>query len=115
MRMRNNAAASWLPLGQISASSGVRTVMDIPCAAMNCLPSVAASWWRTRRTIVLVTHSIAEAVFLADRVVLLSPRPGRVDRIEQVPFARPRQPDLQSTPEFQAIVRGLRHRLNEIG
>jgi NitT/TauT family transport system ATP-binding protein len=62
-------------------------------------------------TVVLVTHSIAEAVFLADRVVLLSPRPGRIETITPVPFARPRTIELQATPEFQAIVLALRRRL----
>ena len=62
-------------------------------------------------TLVLVTHSITEAVFLADRVVLMSPRPGQIDTIVSVPFARPRALDLQSTAPFQAIVRDLRQRL----
>ena len=68
-------------------------------------------WMETHRTVVLVTHSIAEAVFLADRVVLLSPRPGRIDTVISVPFARPRPLDVQSTAEFQALVRELRARL----
>jgi NitT/TauT family transport system ATP-binding protein len=62
-------------------------------------------------TVVLVTHSIAEAVFLADRIVLLSPRPGRIETITPVPFARPRTIELQATPEFQAIVLALRRQL----
>jgi NitT/TauT family transport system ATP-binding protein len=71
-------------------------------------------WLETRKTIVLVTHSIAEAVFLADRIVLLSPRPGRIDTVVNVTMARPRSLDVQTTAEFQDIARMLRHRLNEI-
>lgn len=69
-------------------------------------------WSQTGATIVLVTHSINEAVFLGDRIVLLSPRPGRLHKIYDAPFARPRDLDLQSSPEFQAIVRDIRHELN---
>ena len=71
-------------------------------------------WLQTRKTVVLVTHSITEAVFLADRVVLLSPRPGRIDTIIDVPFERPRQLDVQSQLEFQRITRSLRRQLMEI-
>jgi NitT/TauT family transport system ATP-binding protein len=67
------------------------------------------------RTVVFVTHSIAEAVFLADRILLLSPRPGRIDTMIEVPFERPRPIVLQTQPEFQAIVRELRERLERIG
>ncbi len=71
-------------------------------------------WRETGKTIVLVTHSINEAVFLADRVVLLSPRPGRIDTVIEVGFARPRSLEVQATPEFQQIVVALRRRLTEI-
>lgn len=67
----------------------------------------------TGATVVMVTHSINEAVFLADRVVLLSPRPGRIRSVTKVPFERPRQVDLQTQPLFQDIARELRHQLNE--
>jgi NitT/TauT family transport system ATP-binding protein len=94
-------------------------LMDEPFGALDAMTREVMNvelqriWMETAKTIVLVTHSITEATFLADRVVLLSPRPGRVEMIETVPFQRPRVPDLQSTPEFQAITRRLRHRLNE--
>lgn len=64
-------------------------------------------------TVVFVTHSIPEAVFLADRVVLLSPRPGRIRSVTSVPLARPRSLETESTPQFQDIVRELRRQLDE--
>jgi NitT/TauT family transport system ATP-binding protein len=92
-------------------------LMDEPFGALDAMTREAMNlelqriFLETGTTIVLVTHSIAEAVFLADRVVLLSPRPGRIDTIEQVAFPRPRAPALQSTPAFQAIAQRLRERL----
>jgi len=64
-------------------------------------------------TVVFVTHSIPEAVFLADRVVLLSPRPGRIRSITTVPLGRPRSLDTETSVEFQGVVRRLRHELDE--
>jgi NitT/TauT family transport system ATP-binding protein len=64
-------------------------------------------------TVVFVTHSISEAVFLADRVVLLTPRPGRIRSVTPVPLARPRSLDTETTAEFQEVVRKLRHELDE--
>jgi NitT/TauT family transport system ATP-binding protein len=64
-------------------------------------------------TVVFVTHSISEAVFLADRVVLLTPRPGRIRSITPVPLARPRSLETETSVEFQTIVRELRHELDE--
>jgi NitT/TauT family transport system ATP-binding protein len=64
-------------------------------------------------TILFVTHSIAEAVFLSDRVAVLSSRPGTVVGIEPVHLARPRSPDLEDDPAFFAIERRLRGLLHE--
>jgi NitT/TauT family transport system ATP-binding protein len=95
-------------------------LMDEPFGALDALTRDAMNlelqsiWLATRKTVVLVTHSITEAVFLADRIVLLSPRPGRIDTIVEVPFARPRPLDVQTGAEFQAIAARLRHRLSEI-
>ncbi len=67
----------------------------------------------TNATVVFVTHDITEAVFLGDRVVHLTPRPGRIRQIRSVAFARPRGIDVQTEPEFGAIVRELRHALQD--
>jgi len=61
-----------------------------------------------RATTLFVTHNIAEAIFLADQVIVMTPRPGRLAAIVDVPFARPREIELQQTPEFNAIVAEVR-------
>jgi NitT/TauT family transport system ATP-binding protein len=67
----------------------------------------------TKATVVFVTHSITEAVFLADRVVLLSARPGRIKSVTRVGVERPRSLDAQTDPGFQESVKTLRHQLIE--
>jgi NitT/TauT family transport system ATP-binding protein len=67
----------------------------------------------TGATVVFVTHSITEAVFLSDRVVLLSPRPGRIRSVTPVGFPRPRSLEVESEPAFQDVVLRLRRELDE--
>ncbi len=67
----------------------------------------------TRATVVFVTHAIAEAVFLADRVVLLSARPGRIRSITEVDAPRPRSLDVTAEAGFQEKVLELRRQLTE--
>jgi ABC-type nitrate/sulfonate/bicarbonate transport system ATPase subunit len=57
-------------------------------------------WEEVRSTVVLITHDVAEAVFLADRVYLMSPRPGRISQVFPVDLPRPRTLALQETPAF---------------
>jgi NitT/TauT family transport system ATP-binding protein len=60
-------------------------------------------WQETGSTALLVTHGIDEAIFLADRVAVMHANPGRIVEIIDVPFARPRHPDLFSDPGFHAL------------
>jgi NitT/TauT family transport system ATP-binding protein len=64
-------------------------------------------------TIVFVTHSIPEAVFLSDRVVVLSNRPGRIVGVEPIPLPRPRHPDVEDDAEFFALMKRLRSLLRQ--
>ncbi|MGD0498158.1 MAG: ABC transporter ATP-binding protein [Bryobacteraceae bacterium] len=68
--------------------------------------------WKTIEvTVVFITHNIAEALFLSDRVLLLSARPGRVKEVIDVPFSRPREAALRDSEPFQEMVRCLRQKL----
>jgi ABC-type nitrate/sulfonate/bicarbonate transport system ATPase subunit len=60
-------------------------------------------WAQEKRTIVFVTHDIDEAVFLADRVVVMTPRPGRIREILTVPIERPRPMSCLTSPEFSKL------------
>ncbi len=65
---------------------------------------LARIWESSRKTVLFVTHGIEEALALADRVVVLSERPARIERIVEVPFARPRDVvALRARPEFGAL------------
>ncbi|MBP2301234.1 ABC transporter ATP-binding protein [Azospirillum picis] len=95
-------------------------LMDEPFAALDAISREALDlelqklWLETGKTIILVTHSIAEAAFLADRVVLFAPRPGRIAELVELRFPRPREPELMFTPEFQQVVRHLHERMSAL-
>lgn len=60
-------------------------------------------WSATKTTTLMVTHAVDEALFLADRVMIMSPRPGRVVETVPVPFMRPRAPAVLREPSFHAL------------
>jgi ABC-type nitrate/sulfonate/bicarbonate transport system ATPase subunit len=62
-----------------------------------------AIWQRERKTVLFVTHSIEEAIYLADRVLVFTPRPARIERVLDVPFGRPRREEMKSDPRFVAL------------
>jgi NitT/TauT family transport system ATP-binding protein len=70
---------------------------------------------RSGATVMLVTHSIPEAVFLGDRVVVMSPRPGRVTQIVRVELPKPRALDIINSDAFGTYVSGIRGNLNAAG
>ena len=90
-------------------------LMDEPFGALDALTrdqmnvELQRIWMETRNTVVFVTHGIAEAVFLADRVVVMEPGPGRIASEHRIELPRPRD---VSSPEFNAVRRDLSARLH---
>lgn len=89
-------------------------LLDEPFGALDALTreKMAAEllrlWQQQRTTVLMVTHSISEALLLSDRVLVFSPRPGRVVLDQPVPLTRPREEGVRYTPEFGALARALR-------
>jgi NitT/TauT family transport system ATP-binding protein len=89
-------------------------LMDEPFGALDALTREEMSlelmriWTERPKTIFFVTHSVPEAVLLADRVVVMTPRPGRIADVIDVPLPRPRSFDQLSHPEFQACAQRIR-------
>ena len=65
-------------------------------------------WRETDKTIVFVTHNITEAIFLADRVVVMTPRPGRVARVYDIDLPRPRTVDMTFEPGFISLIQEIK-------
>jgi ABC-type nitrate/sulfonate/bicarbonate transport system ATPase subunit len=84
-------------------------LMDEPFGALDALTRASAQrflteiWEQHRRTIVFVTHDIDEAIFLGDRIFVMSPRPGRLQEIVNVDIPRPRSLDDLGTPRFAEL------------
>lgn len=68
-------------------------------------------WHKTSKTVIFVTHSIPEAVFLSTRIVVMSPRPGRVTDVIDCDLPRDRTLDIRETPAFLKIAQRVRHGL----
>lgn len=90
-------------------------LMDEPFGALDAMTRDSLNvelnriWRDTAKTAVLITHSIVEAVFLAERVVVMSPRPGRIVEIVDIPFGKERTLELLEDPEFNRITGRIRH------
>ncbi|HEY9122477.1 MAG TPA: ABC transporter ATP-binding protein [Brevefilum sp.] len=68
-------------------------------------------WQAKRKTVLMVTHSISEAIYLSDKVLVLSQRPGKINLELPVDLPRPRTPDMRYSPEFSRLAHTLRDEL----
>jgi NitT/TauT family transport system ATP-binding protein len=92
-------------------------LMDEPFGALDALTrermtvELQRIWLMNKKTIFFITHSILESVFLSDRVIVMSARPGRIIKEFTIPFARPRDFNLTTEAEFGAYVAEIRQLL----
>jgi nitrate/nitrite transport system ATP-binding protein len=92
-------------------------LMDEPFSALDELTrgqlqdDLLQLWNLERKTVLFVTHNISEAVYLADRVVVMSPHPGRIKTILSIDLPRPRSVEMHETPEFMRWIRTAREAL----
>jgi NitT/TauT family transport system ATP-binding protein len=89
-------------------------LMDEPFGALDAFTRdemnllLLALWSETNKTIVFVTHNISEAIFLADRVVVMTPRPGRLARIFEIELPRPRTVEMMFEPDFIELIQEIK-------
>ena len=92
-------------------------LMDEPFGALDAMTreqmnlDLQRIWRESGKTVVLITHSIPEAVFLGDRVIVMTPRPGRIARVVEVPMPRPRGLDVMGEPLFGKLTSDIRRLL----
>ena len=92
-------------------------LMDEPFGALDAITrdklqdELLNIWEKTSKTIVLVTHSVEEATYLADKVIVMSARPGKIKSIHQVPLTRSRNVNTREIPEFAKFTGLLRSEL----
>jgi NitT/TauT family transport system ATP-binding protein len=92
-------------------------LMDEPFGALDAMTreqmnlDLLRIWRESRKTAVLITHSIPEAVFLGDRVIVMTARPGRISRVIEVPIPRPRTLDHMGEPLFGRLTGEIRRLL----
>lgn len=95
-----------IAIARAFATGSPALLMDEPLGALDAQTRIlmqeqlVSLWEAERKTVVLVTHSIEEALLLGDQIVVMSARPGRVKQVLDVPFGRPRSVEIEADPEF---------------
>ncbi|WP_028716656.1 ABC transporter ATP-binding protein [Paracoccus sp. J39] len=96
-------------------------LMDEPFGALDAMTrddlnvELARMWQETNKTVIFITHSISEAVFLADRVVMMSRTPGRIVDVFEVELPRPRPLSVRESDAFGVYAQRIRHHFAELG
>ena len=96
-------------------------LMDEPFGALDALTreqlqvDLQTLWQSAKKTVVFITHSISEAVFLSDRVVVMTPRPGKIRELLRIDLPRPRAIDVRDAPQFAGYVRHINRLFQEMG
>ena len=96
-------------------------LMDEPFGALDAMTreqmnlELQRIWLERKKTVLFITHSIPEAVFLADRILVLTPRPGRIIDDVQVKIPRPRALEVMNLPEFAPYVHSIRRQFDAKG
>jgi NitT/TauT family transport system ATP-binding protein len=101
------------------ATSPQVLLMDEPFGALDAQTRVVMQeiltnmWQRLRISVLFITHDIDEAIFLSDRLSVMTARPGRIKAEIAIPLPRPRTPEMMATPEFVALVHQVRALIRE--
>jgi NitT/TauT family transport system ATP-binding protein len=94
-------------------------LLDEPFGSLDALTrermgdELLAIWQASRKTVIMVTHSISEAVYLSDRVIVLTPRPARISLDLKIALPRPRNADTRYFPGFGKLAHKVRQAIKE--
>jgi NitT/TauT family transport system ATP-binding protein len=113
-RELSGGMAQRLAIGRALIHDPDLLLLDEPFGSLDALTrermwtELSSIWEQRQKTVVMVTHSINESLFLADRVLVLSPRPGHVKMDLEVDLPRPRPDEIRYTPHFGRLARKLK-------
>lgn len=100
-------------IGRVYANDPDVLLMDEPFGALDAQTKermqsdLLETWTASKKTVIFVTHDLEEAIFLSDKIIVMSARPGRIHHIEEVSLERPRTAEMRLSEEFLAVKRKL--------